>query len=170
MRIIEAMRKIKANTERCTSLNDLIAQYCADYDVQTPTYPDQTAQVTAWLTAVHDLLAEIETLKFKIAKTNVMTPVTIEIGGNHITKSIYQWIQRRSDLAKCEALSWSRLGDRGLKANQLTNTADGKTVLVQVRRYFDPQLKDSKIALFQAEPHLIDGALEITNATTDLVD
>ena len=37
---------------------------------------------------------------------------------------------------------------------------------VKIVRYFDPVERDRMIALYRSEPSLIDGTLEIVNATT----
>lgn len=171
MKIIEAMRKIKINLETIAGNRDKIAQYCADYDIQDPTYPDQASQVRGWLTSTHDLLEEISRLKAGISATNLATKVTIELPTfGRVTKSITEWVARRDTLSKLEAEAWQSLTDKGLRATAVAeDKSSGETRLVKIRRYFDPKERDAKVSLFKSEPHLIDGALEVANATTDLI-
>ena len=170
MKIIEGMRRIKLYKEKIEALRAMIASHCADYDIQDTTYSDQAGQIRSWLNEMHDTLAEIERLKYRISKTNIATQVVIDLGGHTISKTISEWINRRDTLAKLELAGWKSLTDLGLKQNQLAKDPAGETRLVKVRLHFDPKQRDEKIALFSAEPHLIDGSLEVTNATTDLLD
>ena len=163
------MRKIKINLERVATYQKQIGQYCADYEVQDATYPDQAGQVRSWLTASHDLLEEVERLKRQISATNLATQVTIVIEGQRIAKSITEWISRRDTLAKLELATWEALGDKGLTTQPVKDPATGEVRLIKVRRYFDPKERDAKVMAFRAEPHTIDGALEVVNATTDLI-
>lgn len=169
MKIIEAMRKIKINLGKITEYKKLVAQYCADYEIQEPTYPDQIGMVRSWLMATHDLLEETEKLKRCISETNLATQVTVELDGKRITKSITEWIARRDTLSKLELEIWSALGDKGLSTQAMKNQINNEVQLVKVRRYFDAKERDAKISLFSAEPHTIDGALEVANATTELI-
>lgn len=169
MKIIEGMRKIKVNLEKISAQEALIKQYCADLDTQNPTYPDQAAQITSWLVSIHDLLDEVEKIKRSISATNLATQVTVSLGGYNITKSITEWVCRRDTLSKLELSSWEALSDRGLQVTAIREAATGEPRLVKVRRYYDPKLKDMKMALYHSEPHLIDAALEVANATTELL-
>lgn len=169
MKIIEAMRKIKINMEKVSEYEKLIKQYCADYEIQDPTYPDQAGQITSWLTASHDLLAEIERLKRAISATNLATQVTVELQGHRITKSITEWIARRDTLAKLELGVWEALTDKGLETRPVQDPATKEVRLIKVRRYFEAKLRDLKVSEYRAEPHTIDGALEVANAVTELV-
>lgn len=169
MKIIEAMRKIKVNLEKVEETQKLIKQYCADLEIQEPTYPDQAGRISSWLTSIHDLLEEVETLKERISATNLATSVTVELGTLRITKTITKWISRRDTLAKLELSSWEALTDRGLQTTPIKDMSTGELRLVKVRRYFDSKVRDEKAALFRSEPHLIDGALEVANATTELI-
>jgi hypothetical protein len=44
-----------------------------------------------WIQAHGDIMKEILKLQIAIQKTNLLTPVTIEIGGKQVTKSIAFW-------------------------------------------------------------------------------
>lgn len=169
MKIIEAMRKIKTLTVKAEDLRGKIAQFCADLTIETATYPDQKAKVSEWLQAHGDILKEILGLRVAIQRTNLATYATVELDGKQVTKTVAEWIHRRRDLAKLDLDAWSKLGDRGLKEQNVQTTPGGAVTEVRIRRYFDANERDAKRTAFQAEPSTIDGVLEIVNATTDLV-
>ena len=175
MKIIEAMKKIKHLQEKCTDLRTKVAQYCADLDFETPTYPDQKGQIQEWLQGHADTLQEIARLRVAIQRTNLATHVTIELGGRPVMKTIAEWIHRRGDAKKRDGLAhldfamWSTLGDRGLKEGNMQTTAGGLKE-IRIRRHFDPKQRDKMIELFRNEPSIIDRTLEVVNAVTDLLD
>ncbi|HLG97122.1 MAG TPA: hypothetical protein VKX49_12485 [Bryobacteraceae bacterium] len=169
MKIIEAMKTLKHLQEKCADLRKKVATYCADLDFETPVYPDQKDQVTQWIQSHQDSLHEIARLRVAIQRTNLSTPVTIEIDGKQVTKSIAEWIHRRKDLAKADLEMWSGLGDRSLREGLMQNTTGGN-ITVKIRRYFDPKLRDAKVDVYRREPSLIDSTLETVNAVTDVIE
>jgi hypothetical protein len=170
MKIIEAMKKIKDLQRKCDDLKDKVKAYCADLDCETATYPDQRRQISEWLQSHSDICKEISHLRLSITKTNVETQVTIMIDNRAVTKSICEWIHRRKDLANSEEAMWRGLTDKNLKEDYKTKlTPNAPETVVKRRLYFDPVERDKKVALYRSEPFLIDAALEVTNATTDLV-
>src|ERR1700688_3580412 len=100
MKLIQAMKKIKDLATKAEDLRKKVTNHSADLTIETPQYPDQRRQVAEWVQAHGDILKEILHLRFCIQKTNIATPVSIELGGKHVTKSIAEWIHRRRDLAK----------------------------------------------------------------------
>jgi len=170
MKIIEGLKKVKDLTKKVEDLHIKIEKAAADTELDTPLYSDQRTKVSAWLQAVHDILLEIELLKYRIQKTNILTDVVIELGNKNITKSISQWIMRRQLYASQEKKAWQQLTDRGLQtqAARSSNTSDVK--YYKVRRYFDPEERDKMVSLYDSEPSIIDGKLEIINAITDLLE
>lgn len=172
MKIIEALKKVKDLRRKADDLKEKIKTHCADLDCETPVYaPDQRAKVSEWLQAHGDLIKEILSLRVRIQRTNLDTPVTIEIGDVHVTKSIAEWIHRRKDLAKLEEDCWRSLTDRGLRESntfQLTPTSPVQPV--KRRLYFDPSLRDTKVNTYRSEPSQIDSTLEVINAVTTLKD
>lgn len=169
MKLIQAMKAIKDLQIKAQDIRGKIAVYCTDLTFETPTYPDQKAQVSEWLQAHSDLMKEILKLRVSIQKTNILTPVTIELGGKQVTKTIAEWIHRRRDLAKYEQDAWGKLTDRGLKEGTAKNST-GSEVEVRLRRYYDPRERDTKVDLFRSEPSTIDSSLEVVNAVTDLIE
>lgn len=170
MKIIEAMKKIKVLLIKLEDIRVLINKHAADMSFEEPVYKDQYERVKGWLQARHDMLAEIEDLRIQIQHTNMVTPVTIVLGDKKVTKPIAAWIHRRRDLARHELDGHAALTDRNLKDGFLPNSQPGQPgTQVKVRRYFDPMERDRMIQALKAEPIEIDAALEIANATTDLI-
>lgn len=168
MKLIEAMKRIKELTVKAQDLQGKVANNCANLDIETPLYPDPKAQVSEWLQAISDITKEILKLRVGIQRTNLATPVTIELNGVQVTKCIAEWIHRRRDLAKFEMDAWAKLGDRGLKEG-VFNQSTGEQRQLKIVRWFDPKERDAKIELYRSEPSKIDGTLEVINAVTDVL-
>jgi len=169
MKIIEALKKIKDLTRKADDLEKKVRDNCADLDCETAVYENQKLKVGEWLQSHGDIVKEILHLRVRIQKTNLETPVTIEIGEQFLTKSIAEWIHRRKDLAKLDERIWSQLGDRGLRETQTFKlTPASPEAYVKIRRYYDASIRDAKIALYREEPSKINATLEIVNAVTDL--
>lgn len=170
MKLIQAMKKLKDLNGKAEDLRTKVSQFCADLTMETPTYADQRSKVSEWIQAHSDVLKEILRLRVAIQRTNLATPVSIEIDGKTITKSLAEWVHRRRDLAKLEMDIWSKLGDRGLKEQNIQTTPGGPVTEIRIRRYFDPQERDRSKEIYRTEPSVIDGTLEVVNATTDLIE
>ncbi len=169
MKIIAAMKQVKSNKEKITDLSARIANSSANLSNETPVYGAETAtKIKEWLQAIHDLGKENIKLLVSIQRTNLAIQVTITIGGNAITKSIAEWVWRRREYAELDMRSWMGLTDRRLKEQTLV-TSTG-TVDVKLVRHFDPSTRDDKVSEYRSEPHEIDAALEVINATTDLIE
>lgn len=168
MKIIEAMKKIKELQIKAEDLRKKVATYCADQSHETAVYGDrQKGQINEWIQSHGDVLKEILKLRVAIQRTNLDTPVVIELGGKGVTKSIAEWIHRRRDLAGLELQVWHGIGDRGLKEG-LIKSSTGETTEVKIRRYYSPVERDTAIELYRSEPSIIDRTLEVTNAITDI--
>lgn len=170
MKLIQAMKKLKDLNVKAEDLRSKVAQFCCDLTIETPTYPDQRSKVNEWIQGHSDILKEILKLRVAIQRTNLATPVTIELDGKQVTKSVAEWIHRRRDLAKLELDIWSKLGDRNLKEQNIQTAPGGVVTEVRIRRYFDPNERDKKREVYRAEPSVIDSTLEVVNATTDLME
>ena len=170
MKLIEAMKKCKDFARKAEDIRGKIAVNCAHLSVETPTYGDkQRDQVREWLQAHEDILKDTLRLRVAIQRTNLQTPVSIELNGKAVSKTIAEWIHRRRDLAKSDAEAWSKLGDKGLKEGYGTNSL-GERIEVKLVRNFDPKERDSKLELYRSEPMTIDATLEVVNAVTDLIE
>lgn len=169
MKIIEAMKKVKLNKEKITDLQNKISSVCANLSFETPVYGSETGtKIKEWLQSCQDLAQENVKLLTAISRTNLATSVTIEVGGKNVTKTIAEWVWRRREYAKLDLLTFSKLTDRGLKEGA-SSTSTGVQLEIKLVRHYDPQYRDSAMAMYQAEPHQIDGALEVINAVTDIV-
>lgn len=170
MKLIEGMKKIKDLQRKAEDIRGKIALNSAHLSYESPMYGDrQKDQVSEWLQAHSDLLKEILSLRLRIQKTNILTPVTINLGGVNVTKSVAEWIHRRRDLAKFDMEAWAKLTDRGLREGSSKNS-QGQEIEVKIIRNFDPRARDAKLELYRSEPSTVDATLEVTNAITDLME
>lgn len=169
MKIIQAMKQIKANKEKIRDLSAGIARYSAYLSIETPGYPEQTAKVREWTQTCLDVSRDNIELLVRIAKTNMATQVTIEIGGKSVTKSIAEWVWRRREYAALDLAIWQQQSDRNLKEQNVA-TSQGTITEIRLVRCYDPEVRDKAMAILREEPHLIDSTLEVINATTDLLE
>lgn len=170
MKIIEAMKKIKELQVKAEDLRRKIGTYCADQSHETAVYgPNQKDKINEWLQGHSDVIREILKLRISIQRTNLATPVTIELDNTQVTKTIAEWIHRRKDLSALQLTAWGQLGDRGLKEGTIKSST-GELQEVKIRRYYDPAERDGKIELYRSEPSVIDRTLEVINAVTDTIE
>lgn len=170
MKLIEAMKRVKANKEKILDLQSKIAMHCANLQHETPLYGLETGQrIKEWLQACTDISQENVRLLIAIQRTNLATQVTVELDGNSVSKSIAEWVWRRREYAKLDEATWSKLTDRGLQEGYIKSSTQEPFQLKLVRHY-DPIVRDKRVMMYKNEPHAIDAALEIVNAVTDLVE
>lgn len=173
MKLIEALKEIPALLRKAEDLRKLISNNCSLLDNETPSYgtkEQQTAKVKEWIQSHSDTLKRIEWLKACIAKTNIETEVSIKLSDTlTVKKSISRWIVRRQQLVELERQAWTALSDRGLREERIIQS-DKQVIEKKIVRFFDPAERDNKASFFRNEPMLIDSALEITNATTELIE
>lgn len=170
MKLIEAMKKIKDLQRKAEDIRGKVALHCAHLSHETPLYGEkQREQIREWIQAHTDIVQEILKLRVAIQRTNIATPVMIELGGKGVTKTIAEWIHRRRDLAKLDQDMWSRLGDRGLREG-VAQDSQGQKFEVKITRNFDPVERDRMLEVYLSEPTTIDARLEIINAITDVVE
>ena len=169
MKLIEAMKEIKALKVKAEDLRKKSAQFCSKISFETNTYPDQAAQVKEWLQGHHDTVKRIAKLQTAIQRTNLATNVSINLGGKEVGHCIAEWILRRRELAELELQAYAGLGDKGIKEGQATQS-DGTKVDVKIVRFYDPSERDERISSFREEPSIIDRTLETVNAVTDLIE
>lgn len=170
MKLIEAMKRVKANHQKITDLQALIAKNCASLSYETHAYKDPSGQIREWLQSCIDTSKENTRLLVAISKTNLATPVTINLGGVAVTKSIAEWVWRRREYATIDHKTWSQLSDRGLREGQTPSTTGGEPLKVTILRHFDRAEADKMLAMYKQEPFEIDSALEVANAVTDLIE
>lgn len=177
MKLIEALKDQKSTLRKMEDLRRKIASHCADLDVMQPTYgsaQEQEKKISEWLQSHDDLALKLTDLKKKIQNTNLQTLVTIKVGDKDITRSIVEWIIRKREIIDLQLLAYSSLNDRGLseKGLRAMGSPDEAKKLqnARVRFYFNASTRDQTIETLKTEKESIDKALEITNATIELID
>jgi len=173
MKIIEALKKTKDLQRKADDIRSKLKEFCADLDLETPAYetPErQTKQIAEWLQSHSDILKEVEKLRIAIQKTNLATDVVVEVTDERtVTKSIAAWIHRRKDLAKLEAMAWECLTNRNMRPRNYQNPGSEEVLISNIRKYYNQTERDKMVENFTSEPSRIDAALEIANATTELI-
>jgi hypothetical protein len=176
MKIIEGLKKTKDLQRKASDIRAKLSKHCADLDANVPEYEteaDQREQISKWLQSHSDILKEIETLRLRIQHTNLTTVVKVEVvDDKYVEKTIAAWIHRRKDLAKLEAEAWRCLTNRSLQPRNFSpDPKNPENIQVaNVRKYYNQVERDTNVENFTSEPSRIDGALEIANAITDLVE
>jgi hypothetical protein len=172
VKIIEAMKKVKMNQVKIKDLQEKIKQNCANLSIETPQYgADTKKKISEWAQSCHDLSQENIRLLVAIQRTNLVTTVTIEVGGKPVTHSISEWVWRRREYAATDLATYQAMNDRNLKESFINPTVQGaEPTKVTVVRFFDPVERDEKVVEYREEPFRIDSALEVVNATTELVE
>lgn len=168
MKIIEAMKKVKENKLKITDLKVMINANCAHLSFETPLYEDAKGKVQSWAQSCEDLSKENIKLLMAIARTNLVTDATIDIGGVEVTKTLAEWIWRRREYAASDLAVYSQMSDRGLREGT-QQSSTGVAVEVKIIRKYDVEVRDKKIAAYKSEPKLIDSKMEVINAVTDLI-
>lgn len=170
MKIIQAMKTVKMNKAKVADLQTKLANICANLSFETPMYGTETGnKVKEFLQSCTDLSQENVRLLTAIQRTNLATQVTIAIGEKNVTKNIAEWVWRKREYAAVDMATWTKLTDRGLKEG-MANTSTGTPLEMKLVRHYDPVARDNAIGMYRSEPHQIDAALEIVNATTDLIE
>lgn len=170
MKIIEAMNAVKLGIQKIADLQAKIGQHSAHLSHETALYPDTPAQIREWQQSIQDQGQENVRLLVAIQRTNIATQVPIKMtSGVTVTKSIAEWVWRRREYAEKDLQAWNSLTDRNLREGKMASSV-GEPIEVKIIRNFDPKIRDAKITEFKSEPKLIDSALEVVNATTDLLE
>lgn len=167
MKIIEAMKQIKANKEKVQELSQRIQRNSAHLSIETPQYENQGDKIKEWTQSCLDVSRDNVELLVRIAKTNLATQVTIQLGDKSVTKSIAEWVWRRREYAGLDSAIWQCQGDRNLKEGQV-QTSPGVLSEIKLVRYYDATVRDKNLDVLRNEKHLIDSALEVVNAITEL--
>jgi hypothetical protein len=172
MKLVQAIKERRDLQIRMGDLRQKILNAAAYLSVETPVYgtkEEQTKQVRSWLQSHSDLAKRFCLLSLAITSTNSQARVDIAIGGKLITKSITEWILRRHLLAELERQAWAACGDRNLKEGKVKMNPDAEPVEITIVRCYDPAERDRMVEEYRSEPTIIDGALEVANAITDVI-
>jgi len=170
MKIIEAMKRVKANKEKIQDLQTRISQVSANLSYETPVYgTDTPAKIKEWAQSCEDTAQDNVKLLTAISRTNLQATATIVLGGVSVTKTLAEWIWRRREYAALDFKTWQGMTDRGLKEGK-GGSSTGIEIEIKIVRHYDPKLRDEKLAMYRSEAHEIDSTLEVINAVTDLVE
>lgn len=169
MKIVEALKKVKDNRRKIEDLKKKIRSNAARLSYESSPYPNPSQKVESWVQSCRDLSLESVDLLERISRTNNAVEVTIEVGGNTITRTISGWVYRRREFAKLD-LSVQQCLTTGVLKEGTIDTANGEKMDVTIIRHFDTEVRDNLLESLSEEPFLIDSRLEIVNATTDLVN
>ena len=171
MKLIQAMKQLKALSMKVDDLQGKILANAACMDYEKPLYGDRQAdQIAEWVQSAMDSIKEMERLRLCIQRTNLVTPVTIELHGRQVTKSIAGWIHRRRDLAGRALGIVSALSDGTRRDGFIGGTAGAPGTPTKVVRFYSPERRDAAREEFRTEPGIIDSTLEVINAVTDLIE
>ena len=172
MKIIEALKRIKLNEAKVEDLQLKIRNSSANLSFESPLYGDSTKEkLLQWAQACEDLSQENVKLLCAIQRTNLNTNVTIELGEKAVTKTIAEWVWRRRKYVLSDYETWKAFSDRGLDKREGKSMATtGEVIEIKIHRHFDVEQRDKKMNLYREEPFLINAALEVINAVTDLIE
>lgn len=170
MKLIEALKRLKMNRKKVTDLAALIKGNIEHMDGEKTKYSNPKLHVESWVQSIKDISLENEKLLARIQKTNLETPVSITLpDGKIVTKSISEWICRRREGIDFEELSYRSMRYT-LKDKAESNPVTGELMVNKVVHNFEASVKDQRLMHLSEEPLIIDSALEIVNATTDLME
>lgn len=178
MKLIEGLKLQKDLQRKIDNLQAKIAKHASYSSLERPVYADAThpddpttqkKQVESWIQSIADTVKLISTLRLRVQYTNLVTPVTIEVGGNQVTKTIAEWIHWRRDFADILHKTYSQLTDKNLREGITTNS-QGEKVQVNIVRCYNPATRDALMEEYRGMRYKVDSTLEIVNATTDMVE
>lgn len=170
MRLIEAIKSLRLQSKILEQIRSEIANHSQVYsNEKSPLGDTDEAKevIRQKVQSYHDRLREIERLSRDLAFTNATTEVTIRLDGQDVTKTITEWIKRRDRTVIDDTMLQQSLGARQLKPKVDPNLPEDRRQ-IEVINLFDVKQRDSRLRALMEERSLIDGALEIVNATTDL--
>lgn len=170
MKVVEALKKIKANRKKITDLNSKIACIAShmENEADSLAYKNPADKVKEFVQSAFDTQRENSKLLSRVQKTNLNTLVTVELGGVQVTKTVAEWVYRRREGVDHEIETY-----RNMRTNMKPGAIqkpDGTIIVNNVIRNYDEEQRDKRMAILQEEKSLIDAALEITNAVTDLIE
>jgi hypothetical protein len=120
MKLIEAMKRVKANKEKIAALQKMIGDFSAHLSHET------AEKISGWAQTCEDLAQENIRLLTAISRTNLETKVTVKLGEKNVTKSVAEWIWRRREYAASDLATWQNMGDRGLREGHMNSSVPGE--------------------------------------------
>lgn len=179
MKLIEGLKIQRDVMRKIDDLKKKIQTHASYSSIERPVYQvengdpsdqsAQTAQIKKWTQSCADMVKLLADIRLRIQYTNLITPVTIEVGGKNVTKSIADWIHWRRDFSSVMYSVASSLTDKSIREGVIT-TSQGERQEVHIVRCYSPAQRDADMEEYRNMRYKIDSTLEIVNATTDMVD
>lgn len=174
MLLVQALKERKRQSRKAEGLRAKIKEHCSDVDIQEPLYgtvESQKAKINEWMQGHCDCMRNIADLTMAISRTNLDVDMTITVAGVDVSRPIAYWVIRRTErLAELQSKAWGSLTDRNIPHEQQhAVSSGGNPIVVKIRRYFDPEMRDKKIEDLEQEIANIDAGLEVVNATTEVL-
>src|SRR5271168_40889 len=153
MKLIEAMKRVKANNEKIAALQKMIGDFSAHLSHETPVYRNEMPEkISGWAQTCEDLAQENIRILTSISRTNLETKVTVKLGEKNVTKSVAEWIWRRPEYAASDLATWQKMGDRGLREGHMNSSVPGgASIEVEIVRNNNSERRDKKLAAYQSE-------------------
>ena len=166
MKIVEGLKRLKYIEKKMKQNQKKITQYASLSSSQNPifkTTQEQERQVMLLVEENKSLFEEYLDLKHRIDKTNNSVCVTIR----NETRTINQFLTIHRNLGKLLVDTFHSLNDETacLKLRNDPEWSHHKTI-----RCYDEITKNSMIEYWNDVIEEISGVLEVTNATTDIID
>lgn len=173
MKIIEALKEIPLIEKKIKKNNEDVLRYSATVDNGTPilyftTLEEQKQKVLSTVQSTKDLVSRRAALRRALALTNAKTEVTI-MG---LTKTITEWIEyRQFGLTKLKD-TFGYIDQSNINARNAASKTPipDATVGIKVVALYPEEQKNEEMSFLLDLGNSIDTTLEITNATTDLVE
>lgn len=171
MKIIEALKNLKTIEKRMEANCGKIAQYCSYISCETPVFETEQRQrqeVESLIQANGDLQKEYLRLKVAIERSNIETNVFVS-GKNY---KISELITIRRGLGTFMRKTYESLNP-GPSVNKITavyRSGMDATNPPRIIQLYKETEKNERMKEIEELLASIDAALEITNATTDLVE
>lgn len=168
MKIIEAMKELKLIDKKMKKNIELINEYAALPDNERlpfETRAKQIAQVKSLIQANIDLMKNYLHIKQSIENTNLVSKVAIY--GKEYTISELLIIKR--NLASVMIATYNALNDSQARRKIQQMSVRGEKPPI-VDRFYDETDKNAGLNQWEDLYHTIDARLEVTNASTDLIE
>ena len=144
MKIIEGLKAQKNLLRKIEDLQKKIATHASYSSLERPVYRDdsnpdsqeaQAKQIAAWIQATLDLTKLLAEIRLRIQLTNLLVPVTIEVSGTKITKTIAEMIHWRREFADIMHKSHAVLTDKNIKEGFVNTSQQEKQEVKIIRCY-----------------------------------
>lgn len=170
MKLIEALKELPILEKRIQKNCEIISEHAGVALAEESPYGSEMEhrlKIESLVQANLDLATHYEKLKRAIHMTNSATTVTID----GVTKTVDEWITFRTGTGQAllntyRSLNMDKVNNRS-KSTALTHTALEQGVAQ--KRMYDQERRDAELDRIMQLVEHVPGALEVVNATTDLI-